>query len=302
VVAGVLAFRGDERHGPDVEMGPITPGEEDEGSLPAITVEADGWEVIDAQEDYDQPWDAGDTNIEFGYVGSLQVFRRPGQLAGPTIVVQHWPASDAVVPRSGEEAVQIGDRQGALHQVDDRRFTLSWNPPTGDSQGYLQAFDLTREQVIDFATGLEAQDGDIDYPPAADDQYGFEATVLPADIEEDPVGPLRERADSRRVELQKGSADVVVSVDDRGEMTFEDKLAGRLINGADVAEVSVEGRPALLVGQGQTWTVLWRHGDANVEVSITGAERWEYGEVDVIIDGLREISEEEWRDLREWAM
>src|SRR5262245_32316709 len=77
VAAGALALRlGDPAY---VEIDPAGPPS---GSLPALMADVDGWQVV-AAEDTAAPPDGGATSDPAW--GSLQVFRRPGDLTGPSI-------------------------------------------------------------------------------------------------------------------------------------------------------------------------------------------------------------------------
>lgn len=288
LIGGILALQGRGRA--DLETGPAEPA--GEGSLPALTLDLDGWEVVDVSDSYNQPWDSG-LGIEPGMEGTVQAFRRPGQLDGPTIVLQHMSASDAVVPEDGDQTVTIGDREGYLRQVNANSITLRWAPPTGDSQAFLQAYQLSQEQVVQFANGLRARDDDIQFPPRADDQFGFDATELPSGVEEDPMEPPTELADHRQVTLQRGSEQVEIQMDTTGEMGFEGDLIGRLMNDGAMEQITVLDHPAVLFGEvTDTWSLFWQHGDvATVEVFGDGVDP------SPIIEGLREISDDEWQDL-----
>ena len=173
-VAGLLSLLS---RGTDVETGPSNPGY----TLPAITVDLDGWEVASAEEALDEsPVDPLD--------GSYQVFRRPGELVGPTVFVAHTPSSDTVVPMEGQETVGVRGRDGALTEG-NQSITLTWNPPppNGDSTAYLYAWDLPREEVIAIANSLETLGDGLGYPVTPDMKFGFDAppAALPDGIEEE---------------------------------------------------------------------------------------------------------------------
>lgn len=283
VVAGAFAWRGDDRS-PNVEAGdPASSGEE--GRAPDLTRYLPGWGPVTVQDDPAAPWDSSGLGITPGEPGSLQVFRRPGQLAGPTVVLEHWPASDAVVGETGTTEVDVGGATAYLMEMGPTWFTLDWQPPNGDGHASLRSFGLTRDEVLAFADGLQAKGEAISYPPQPGDVFGFDATVFPQGVEEDPVGPAREVADTRHVRMQREVSSIDIWTDTRGEIVFEAILAERRAN-AEVAEsVSVAGRPAVLLQESE-WTLLWYEDGVMVEVFMDGLDRTEVEEVVEALDGM----------------
>jgi hypothetical protein len=308
LVAGIMALRSEQR--PDVDTGPATTGESgDEGSLPALYPQLDGWDVVDATESANAPWDASGSGMDSTFEGSLQVFRvDPDDLLGPTIVLQHTPATDSAVRDPLERAVPLRGGEGYLapSPVDPMAYSLEWNPSNGDSHALIQAWgEFTDQDLVDFVDGLRPKDDDIsgsveagDSAPAApDDEFGFEATVLPDRIEEDQTAPPRDAADLRQVVLKNDTTldEITVSIDDRGGSSFEANLADRVMNVAHSEQITVMDQPALLVSEGGTsWTVLWRHDDANVEMVVNGVDR---ATLNDLVDSIQEISEGDWDEL-----
>jgi hypothetical protein len=283
VVAGMLSLLGTR---PDVETGPSNPGH----SVPAVTVDLDGWEVVSAEEslDDDPPEDS-----------SYQVFRRRDTLAGPSAFVEHTPSSDTVVPMAGQEPVDINGAEGALSQQ-GRSITLSWNPDHGDSTATLYAWDLTRIEVEDLARSLATRDDDLGYPPTRDMEYGFDVAdpTLPEGIEEDAIAAARARAEAevRLTELRAGAATIRAQVDDRGELAFEETLGG-FVDADDVEDVRVLDRPAVLIRRAGSdlWTVPARLDDGvSLQLDVSGVDR---AAVDEILDHVEEIDEKDWRQL-----
>jgi hypothetical protein len=289
LLAGGLALRGDDR--PDVEMGPAEPGS---GSLPALTVDLDGWAIVDV-EDTAFGVHLGDDPV---WEGSLQEFRRPGELTGPYVVLQHTVASDALMAEEGDQTVAIGDASGYLRQTGPSSITLRWGPQNSDAHAYLQAWGLSPDEVVEFAQGLEPNDDSIEHPQAPDEQFGFVATWLPDGIEEYPGEPVNaDRPSVRRVFLERESGEPgIVRVDIRhgDEMAFEDSLDDLQVTDGTGERLSILDRPAVLVERPDNeWLLLWRHtDDAVVVVSLLGVDR---STVDDVADGIREMPEEEWQ-------
>jgi hypothetical protein len=284
VVAGAVALQARDH---DVETDIAGPGE-----LPALIVDLDGWRVVAA----------GDTTASSdtggGYdpaSGSLQVFRRPGDLAGPSVFLRHEAASDVLAPGSAALPVTIGGAEGYLEQTGPDGFTVSWAP--GDSHAYLEARGLTRGEVVDFANGLRVKDADIQYPPTPGTRFGFVADRRPEGLEEVHVSPATTGPSaSRRLVAERDGATIEVTIDDRGEAAFETTLAELLAAGGAAEEVSVLGHPAVLVEHSdRRWSLVWRQTDgATVIASLGDVDR---ATVDDVVGGLDQISEDEWRDL-----
>ena len=284
-VAGLLSLLS---RGTDVETGPSNPGY----TLPAITVDLDGWEVASAEEALDEsPVDPLD--------GSYQVFRRPGELVGPTVFVAHTPSSDTVVPMEGQETVGVRGRDGALTELNGA-ITLTWNPPppNGDSTAYLYAWDLPREEVIAIANSLETLGDGLGYPVTPDMKFGFDAppAALPDGIEEERIAVApSDPPEVRRVELRDGPASIQLEVADRGERSFERTLSS-VLGQEEVESATVLERPAILYPMGaDQWQAHVRLDDRSaLFVTVTGADRATF---DDILDHLEEINEKEWLDL-----
>jgi hypothetical protein len=286
VLAGAVALQTD----PDVETDIAGPAE-----LPALTVDLDGWQVAAAEDTTATP-DTSDVHDPAS--GSLQVFRRPGELAGPRIFLRHEAASDSIAPASDARPVTIGDSQGYLEQTGPESFTVSWNPAQSDSQAYLEARGLTEGVVVDFANGLRLRDPDIHYPPAAGTRFGFDAQRLPKGLQGIDVSPASpDRDDVRRLVAERDGATIDITIDDRGEASFETNLGELLAAGGAAEQVSVLGHSAVLVEHPDgRWSLVWRQTDeATVIASLSDVDR---STVDDFVGGLDEISEGEWQDLK----
>ena len=110
----------------------------DDGSaVPALTLDVDGWDVVEAVDtEAETPAAASD--------GSVQLFHVPGDVEGPSIALRHWAASDTDVPLAGEDEVTVGAVTGYLRQTGGKDFVLRWAPPIGDNAAEIEARGLTR--------------------------------------------------------------------------------------------------------------------------------------------------------------
>lgn len=297
LVAGVAALQRDDPA--DVEMGPAEtvpgPAEPDggaaepvSGALPVVAVEGEGWEVVEA----------GDQAVAATEGAVVQVFRRQGDLTGPSAFLLHWPASDTVVPEAGDETVPVNGTDGYLREAGVDAYVVDWNPPGTDSHASLATYGLSRDQVLDLAAGLRSKDGDIASPPAPDDTFGFDATALPAGIEEEPLAaPPTGPTEGRRVVFERDLARVEITVTSPGDRAFESGLGQLLTTAGEVTEVRVLARMAVLVersgGTGSQWNLTWQDaGGAAVDVHITGVES-----VIDVVDGIRVLPADDWPDL-----
>jgi hypothetical protein len=162
VVAGVLAVKGEQPD--DVEMGPAGPAGRGSVSLPALTVDLAGWAIV-AVEDTNVPADVAGSE-DRAWQGALQVFRRPGDLTGPSVVLHHQAASDPVVAEPGDLTVAVDDTEAYLRRAGEQSLALRWNADHGDAHAGVQAWGLSEDQLIDFADGLRPKDDDISFPPS----------------------------------------------------------------------------------------------------------------------------------------
>ena len=300
LVAGVAVLQRDDPA--DIEMGPAGP---DAAALPVLTVEREGWEVVEAvdvaaDEVAAESGAGGAASDTAGPEGSLQVFRRPGELTGPSAFLSHGPSSGAIVPEQGDETVPLDGADAFLRPAGFDAFELRWNPAGTDSHAVLRTYGLSSDLVQELAAGLRLKDDDISYPPAAADVFGFEATVLPAGIEEDPFGsPPPGQPAGRRTVIERDRARVEVTVDNLGDRSFETRLAELLTTADGVSEGRVLDRSVVVVerpGDGGTqWNLTWQdpHG-AVVDVRITGVDD---AAVPWLAAGIRELRAEAWRSL-----
>jgi len=265
-------------------------------SLPALTVDLAGWAIV-AVEDTSVPPDVAGSE-DPALEATLQVFRRPGELAGPSVVLHHQAAVDPVVAEPGDLSVVVGDTEAYLRRTGEQSLTLSWNAEDGSSHARAQAWGLSEDQLVDFADGLRRKDDDISFPPSADDELGFVATSLPQGIEEVRMNPVdEERPGIRRLVLEAGERTADVVINEGGEKTFEVELADQLATAGEVDATSVLQHPAVAVehpDDGQ-WSLIWRHtGQALVVVTLSGVDR---STVADFAGGIREVSEDDWRDM-----
>ena len=305
LVAGVAALQRDDPT--DVEMGPAGP---DAAALPVLTVEREGWEVVEAvdvaadevaeDEVAAAPGATGPEGDAAASEGSLQVFRRPGELTGPSAFLSHGPSSDAFVPEQGDETVPLDGADGFLRPAGFDAFELRWNPAGTDSDAVLRTYGLSTDDVQALAAGLRLKDDDISYPPASGDVFGFEATVLPAGIVEDPLAaPPPGQPAGRRTVIERARARVEVTVDNLGDRSFETRLAELLTTADGVSEGRVLDRSVVVVERtgdgGPQWNLTWQQPDgAVVDVRITGVDD---AAVPWLAAGIRELRAEAWRSL-----
>jgi hypothetical protein len=291
VVAGARALQVDDPA--DVETDVAGPSG---STLPALTANLDGWRIVEAHDTTATAEAAGD--VYGPDAESLQVFRRPGSLVGPSIFLHHRVASDAIAAPGDASAVDIRGSEGLLEQAGPDSFTLRWDPQLNDSQAELEARGLTRDQVLAFATGLRGKDDMITYPPDPDDKLGFVAGPLLKGMEEVPVQPPNgDQGVVRRLTLERAPGAIVVTIDGRGHVAFETRLGELLASGEPAEEVSVMGHPAVLVEHPDHagWSLLWRETEgAAAIVSLSDVDR---STVDDFIGGLEEIPEGEWQEL-----
>jgi len=283
VVAGTASVLS---RGVDVETGPTNPGYR----VPAITVDLDGWDVTSAEEAATAPAEGTD--------GVFQVFRRPGDLVGPTVFVDHTVSSDAVVPMAGDREVEVRGRRAALETL-GQSTTLSWNPSGGDSTARLHAWDVSEPDVRALAGALEERDDDVQYGPTSVDEFGFDvaASALPAGLEEERlVGAAPDSPTVRSVELSDGSGSVRLEAADRGGRDFEKTLDSLLGYQEGVESATVLERPAILYPMGaDQWLAHVRLDDRSaLFVKATGVDRAEFDE---LLDHLEEVDEKDWLDL-----
>ncbi|HKA85034.1 MAG TPA: hypothetical protein VKD21_14275 [Acidimicrobiales bacterium] len=291
VIAGARALQVDDPA--DVETDVAGPSGD---TVPALTANLDGWRVSAAEDATATPDAAGD--VAGPDPESLQVFRRPGDLVGPSIFLHHRVASDAIAAAADAAVVDVRGSQGFLEQNGPDSFTLSWDPQLNDSQADLEARGITRDQVLAFASGVQGKDDNITYPPDPGDKLGFVPGPLPKGMEEDPVEPTSgDQGVVRRLTLERAPGAIEVTIDDGGELTFETCLGGLLASGGAPEEVSVMGHPAVLVEHPDHagWSLVWRPTDgATATASLSNVDR---STVDEFIGGLEEISEGEWQEL-----
>ena len=295
VVAGAVAVTAGQSH--DVEMDPGGPARTGAAPLPALTLDLAGWAIVSAN-DLSVSSDVAPAEEDPAYQGSLQVFRHPGDLTGPSVALFHGPASDAVQAEPGDRTVAVGGAEGYLRQTGERSFTLRWTVVSGDSHATLQAWGLGEDQVLDFAAGLRVKDDDIMNPPGPDDEFGFVATRHPEDVEEVPMSPVNpKRPGLRLLDLEAGARTAHVVIDEGGEEAFEAKLADLLETAGEVDAMTVLKRPAVAVEHPDdgSWSLIWRQTDeALVVATLTGVDRATVADV---AGGVREIPDDEWYDL-----
>jgi hypothetical protein len=299
-MVGGLSLQGSDPSG--VEIDPQDdvdpPGE---NGLPAFTLDLDGWDVIAARDEHDVPYGIGAPPPADDSTEAQQIFRVPGDLLGPSILVRHSPAAETIADMFSEH-VTIGGVPGKAW-VDGDDVAVTWNRHHGRTRVWLKARNLPLDQVVEFAEGLEPLDADISLPPRPGDRFGFDATVQIAGMEEEPLTPRAATVDRRYVELaQRNDRGLVeITVDDPGGRVFEEEL-GALVGGV-WSQVTVGGEPARMLVRGHTVPpsgniqaeLFWMVDDTTrVTVKIRSIAE---NELPGVLDGLRGISDDEWAAL-----
>ena len=285
---------------PGVEIDPQ--GRPSEDGLPAFTLDLPGWGVVAASDEHDVPYGIGAPPPADDSTDAVQMFRIPGDLLGPSIFLRHAPAAENIGGMFPDQVTIRGVVGKAWADGDD--VTVTWNPHGGRTMAWLRARNLTLDQVVEFAEGLEPKDADIALPPGPGDRFGFEATVPVARMVEEPLTPRRATVDRRYVALAKGRDLVEITVDDPGGRVFEEELGG-LIGGV-WSQVTVDGEPARMLVRGHTVppsgyveaTLYWMVDETTrVTVVIRVAEN----DLDGVVAGLREISGDDWEPIVDGA-
>ena len=223
---------------------------------------------------------------------TVQAFRRPGDHAGPSVLVTYG----ATIPAAEGTSVTLASGSGGtLDTGNPQAPLLTWQPHGGTATASAQAWLLAPEELVRFVDGLTLRP----------DGTGFDANELPAGVVEDPVEPpenpdqvwsaysVLDLTDDR--DNVPGPVHITVMRSD--EADFELALGRRLAVADSVEQISVLGRPAVLVHyrDEEKWSVQWRHDTADrVEVTIADRDR---ATVDDVLSALREIDEETFDNL-----
>jgi hypothetical protein len=264
----------------------------DDGSaVPALTLDVDGWDVVEAVDtEAETPAAPSD--------GSVQLFHVPGDVEGPSIALRHWAASDTDMPLAGEDEVTVGAVTGYLRQTGGKDFVLRWAPPIGDNAAEIEARGLTQDEVLAFANGLETRDDELQYPPLPGDEFGFETTYLPPGVEEDAVPDAPdEPAPARRLVAESTAATAELTIAASGDAAYWTTVSDLEQSGGPLEQLTVMGEPAFLVEHPDEfrWTLLWQPRAAmTAEMTLSGVDR---AAIDGVVAGLREIDEDEWDAL-----
>lgn len=219
-----------------------------------------------------------------GPAPTFQVFRRPGDYAGPTVYVNSGPGFE--LPQDDGETVQVAGHTATLSRNNPAVPALGWQLADGRAV-YIRAWGLSDDELLSFAGGLRERP-----------RGGFDATVLPQQLVEDPIeGPEMTEYAIRelRYELPTSHVEVLVNLGPEGE--FEGYVQDRFDAADQVEQLVVLDRPAVLIRYrgSQRWSLQWRHTTtALVEVVVEGGDR---AHVDQVVAGLREADEATWQDI-----
>lgn len=211
---------------------------------------------------------------------------------GPTVSGQDEGGVGRFVRLAGGEPGRLVDLRGV-------GLRLTWRPEGSDAYASAGAWGLTSEDLVAFVSGLAPRLGGP----------SFDATVLPDGIEEDPIEPPADPGQMwigyRVVDLapepeaaDDGLGPVHVTVMRGDDADFGLTLAARAAAGGAIEQVTVLGRPAVLLGARGTadwWPLLWRQNAADrVEVRIAATDRTD---VDRVIAALDEVDARAFTDM-----
>lgn len=273
------------------------------GEVPALTIEHPDVRVVAAHDEALPGAGDGGPRTDTGGV-TWQVFRRPGDYAGPLVLVGSGPADDVRLGIEGLDVPEVpvggeADAEATTLEVGavETRFT------TFDDGTALRvdAIGLDGDEIDGFHGGLR--------PRASGG--GQEATMLPAGLEE-LVFDLSDRATTplveRTLDLDHGTrpdpihlriesptgadpaameAVFLYALWDRRTATLDD----------EVRAVEVLGRPAALIGAtGPEPELLWLHTtSAAVDLHLPTADT---SALDGLIAGIHELTPDEWSALQ----
>ena len=226
------------------------------------------------------------------------MFRVPGDLLGPSILVRHSPAAETIADMLFAEDVTIGGVPRKAW-VDGDDVAVTWNRHHGRTLVWLKARNLSLAQVVEFAEGLEPWDADISLPPRPGDCFGFDATVQVAGMEEEPFTPRAATVDRRYVELaQRNDHGLVeITVDDPGGASSR-RSSGGWSAASGPRSRSRASRPACSSGatrsrrRGTSRPSFWMVDDTTrVTVKIRSIAE---NELPGVLEGPRGVADDEW--------
>jgi hypothetical protein len=269
--------------------------------IPALTLEAAGFRPVSAEDEVD-------LSDEWPLDNRLQAFRRPEDYTGPTVHVS--VTVDPRVRRCGDpvgpdvETVDVNGHAAGLREGPSGRSSSSicWQ---GDAQGAgevsIMGRGLTADELVAFARGLRPRT----------DGVGFDATVLPQGIVEDPVDDPSVNPDRGRQITFRDDEGIEVQmtiVHNAGQTIFEQATGLSIDEGSSRVQLVVAGRPAVLTNPPEgPWDLLWRlttidyarvtisRGDAPEDDD--GSMEPDRATVGAIVAGIRQIDESEWQSL-----
>jgi hypothetical protein len=257
-------------------------------TLPGLTVEADGIDFEGASED-SGPIEPPPEGVILGPPRrSFQVFRQPGAYAGPTVYLSTRQSVGPNEPARPFETVEVDGHEATLSTYVAGVPRLSWEL-AGDIEVSAHFWSMTADEILAFANGLEERP----------DGSGFDGAELPQGIEEDPMESLPMTTFANRdLGFSAGNdTSIELHIIRSDEVDFESFVEDRLESADAVEQLTVLGRPAVLIHyeNSDRWSLQWRHTTRDrVELDVTGADR---ATLDRIIAGIREINEVAWQAL-----
>jgi hypothetical protein len=221
----------------------------------------------------------------------LQVFRQHDKPTPLIVVPWRGPGSSAPEhPPGGNvdtaEDVSIDGVTGHLSNRPSGWSTLEWTMPDGTGAQVL-GFGIENVELIRFAAGLELDDDGVGYT-AGHVPDGFFAQEYSAPDPDEPNAAYQ-------LTYRLGAVSVEVHVHRESREVQEERLI-QALSGIETAENHPTfDRPGILASYGSVWTLAWNHqSGVDVNLIIMGTD--DRAVVDQIVDGVRELTSDEWFD------
>ena len=209
VLGGAVALQIDHPADVETDIGGPTPG-----SLPALAADLDGWHIM--ADDTTATPDMSDVYDPAS--GSIQVFRRPDKLTGPSVFLHHQVGGGRDPCRTRAHIRRpIAGTQGYIKKTGSESFTVRWSPGTERQPRPPRGpGPQPASRSSSSPMSLDIKDPDIQYP-SVEAKLGFVARRLPKGIQRGPrcaderrperrppAGPRARRGDHPRHHRRQG--------------------------------------------------------------------------------------------------